>query len=1061
MNILKLFQNSLKKNCMTSNIFKECMIATDNIFPCLNNKYFFKEDLFKSNTLISKRLLSNYNENINFFNLIHLKLSDVIETINNLVIINLKGVNIQSKSEKSEFFKSIKNLISELTTKENRLRIALEKYYCQKNLLEKLSNNLEKAKLNNSKYEQIVKIEMEIKIASKTINEMQSNLSLAADDYKENRIDFTEKSLKIYLNFMKNITREYEVLRALLLSFFEFFIEIVNNFNFILHKNNHDISNTNFSDYIEKNAYDHNNNRKQEKPGILEFQANTQAYCKTTESCAFGSDIQKELDFASKAFMDFFNNCFEDPNKNQKHYFLSNNMNGLHAEKNSIEYSSNNINNNGFRNNNNNYINNIYTTTSDYNDEKLCDLGGTHSVKKPEIKLQTYNSPFSSNQTNKKNNFISETRDNSNNNNRIFPSPNINAVIEKNIYILNSPLKLNSKITSQNNNISTNYHSKILESKFNSYNKLNSLHDENIIATKEPHVQAEGQMNKLSPSSKINSELLENPNSETIQLEQLWNINNQSFITFESEKIQQQANYCLGKFRELFDTKLSLIKNNFGILNNYITISGFICTCFADSIAQNKKLKRSTNSSCFFNSISIAEDQNLELESPESLNLNFIFIRIFSISNKISEEIFKYTINFQENITNNIRVSQNYEKKYNENIKIIKEKLSAFMSSMEALFKSFLSELALLKREKINNRNLFDLKMKKILEHFLSKQSELLNEVQLSFNFYEEIFKRIGDNIKLYEIEFDYLKKNYYVCLKDNCEIFIKLLEKSAKELGKSYNTEDEIQNIPKLKEKINNEIIEFMFCNKEYKIDFLHESNCPSFSNTKDYTQKNAVNNSSNVNNITYSHAIDPNSATNYNNIATINKPESLESAYHHEIPNPLLSSNLKSEKISNSYFNKIKNFLLKIKPNKSSLANSNKSTISNLKSQYASMPNIADTSNNKLNSRTVDIMRCIENIISEIQIKEKSYENYSINNQAYLKKEEANWFNRILETFYHRWKENSFFKKWFSRFLYRIYNKKRPQNLDTIYIDDVKVKFFIFIYFLNIISSQAHHQL
>jgi len=100
----------------------------------------------------------------------------------------------------------------------------------------------------------------------------------------------------------------------------------------------------------------------------------------------------------------------------------------------------------------------------------------------------------------------------------------------------------------------------------------------------------------------------------------------------------------------------------------------------------------------------------------------------------------------------------------------------------------------------------------------------------------------------------------------------------------------------------------------------------------------------------------------------------------------------------------------------------------------------------NNKA-STNGEIIKDIEEIISDIQTKEKSYENYSISNQGYLRKEEAHWFNKILETFFQKWKENDFFKKWFKRLLYRIYNKKRPQNLDTIWIDDVKVIFSISI--------------
>ena len=68
-----------------------------------------------------------------------------------------------------------------------------------------------------------------------------------------------------------------------------------------------------------------------------------------------------------------------------------------------------------------------------------------------------------------------------------------------------------------------------------------------------------------------------------------------------------------------------------------------------------------------------------------------------------------------------------------------------------------------------------------------------------------------------------------------------------------------------------------------------------------------------------------------------------------------------------------------------------------------------------------------------------EKEYENM-INN-IYNKKEEAAWFNKLLNTWFNRWKDSEIFIRWFKKYLYRIYNKKRPENLDTIYIDDVKL--------------------
>jgi hypothetical protein len=72
-----------------------------------------------------------------------------------------------------------------------------------------------------------------------------------------------------------------------------------------------------------------------------------------------------------------------------------------------------------------------------------------------------------------------------------------------------------------------------------------------------------------------------------------------------------------------------------------------------------------------------------------------------------------------------------------------------------------------------------------------------------------------------------------------------------------------------------------------------------------------------------------------------------------------------------------------------------------------------------------------------------EKTYESYQIDNRVniYKKKEEATWLNQLLTTFFSVWKDGEIFKKSLKKYLYRIYNKKRPENLDTIYIDDVKL--------------------
>src|SRR5690606_7948260 len=81
------------------------------------------------------------------------------------------------------------------------------------------------------------------------------------------------------------------------------------------------------------------------------------------------------------------------------------------------------------------------------------------------------------------------------------------------------------------------------------------------------------------------------------------------------------------------------------------------------------------------------------------------------------------------------------------------------------------------------------------------------------------------------------------------------------------------------------------------------------------------------------------------------------------------------------------------------------------------------------------------IDTIISDEIGTEKEYENYIVSNKIYKKKEEAFWFNQLLITWFNRWKDSEIFYKGLKKYLYRIYNKKRPENLDTIFVDNVKL--------------------
>ena len=839
------------------------------------------------------------------------------------MIKNVKGVNFQSINEKKEIIKKINLLIKDIETKENKLRNLSEKFYNKKKTLEKLSNHLEKSKLNNEKYESIVKIEMEIKIATKQINEIQNALSLVADEYKDSRFNFSEDSIKIYLNFMKNITREYEVLRALLLSFLEFFYEILNNFNTefkltSITEKNKNILNKEFPDtnliYSINNA--ENKNIKNE---------------------------DMEINLIDIIFSEFLNLYFDNTEKfnltecpYSKLYNCNINLKEL------LGYNKNVVNN------------------------KLLNI----QPKKIENKLDLIDDK----------NFIYEQLDKKNLNKEE-----------------NDTIKIQEKNSSS---LFQNLKDKVLIENIEKIEKKKNTKEDN---------------DDMGKTSIQKLEDLEYEDPENII------INDADFI-YEVGKIEKEIKDTINKLKELFEVKINYLKKNFSILMNYNLISSHIVNSFTDFFHQNKKTKKNNN--VFFDNFKFTE-LNYENETRESLNLNYIFLKIFTISYKISEEVCKNINKFVENISDNIKLNKTYEQKYNENLKLIKEKFNFTIIKAEQIFKTFLLEINMIKNENIHNKNLLNLKLKKIAENFLIKKLRFLDDSNFIYDLYYEILKRICDKIKKFEIEFENFKKKNFLCLKDNCDIFTKLLEKSAKELSNSYNLEEDMNtslSSNKIKEKINNEIIEFIVCNKDYKLDIIHEKKCPNYHrdifNISD-SEKNKELIKENIN-------------KNQNISENINENNNLKD-YLVKSPGNLINNEIIEEEtkespmknIKTSYFNKIKNFLLKRSSN-----------------------NIPGNKN-KLENKNSDFIKRIDDIISDIQLKEKTYENYSLINQVYLKKEEADWFNRILETFFNRWKEGEIFKRFFKKLLYRIYNKKRPQTLDTIYIDDIKVKLNNYFYF------------
>ncbi len=896
MNNLKLLQNSIRKNCLNNNYFKP-----------LNFNY-NSENFYFINFNITANFVLNFNDNILFIKSIYDKSSEVINTLNNLVITNLKGVNSQSILEKNLFFREIKNLSVDLNRKEGILKNTLERYYNQKRILEKNNKNLENAKLKNLKYENIVKIEMEIKIATKQISEIQAALSLAADDYKENRINFTEKSLKIYLNFMKNIVREYEVLRALLLSFFEFFIEVVNSSI---------PSNINNNTLIEEN----NNNY--------------------------------QFNLINNIFNEFISEYYENSDKLKIVNFKENS----------------NINNN---------INNILEENFN-NEEKYETIDGTNEELFfiPENKFNGYLN---------KNNF--------------FLSPVGDQIIESNIKI--------QKIIFDNS-----FYYKINEQE----NPLLNNNKEicNIKSEKDPEANniIKYSIEEISRSENyIDCDYL-------IKNNEFLKIKDENFIN-DLSNMQNYIKRAINKIRGFLETKLNFIKKNNSLMNNYKVVSNQVKNAFSEFELQSKKLRKN-KIHYFFKCFNPKEEDLYAIDQNESINLNLIFIKIFNIANKFTNDLSNYTNIFSLSINENIGIIALEDKKHKLNMKFINDRFNYLIIKSENLLKSFFNEILILKKEKINNRSLFNLKLKKIAENFIVRKVLLIDDIKTAFEIYDKLLRKITEKITYFNKEYNSLKSNYIYSLKNNCSIFMNLLEKSVNELSNSYNIEDEIKNIPKLKEKINNEIIELMIFNKDYYIDIEHDKKCNHHINKDIHTKLNQDKNQQNEiglknpNNLLNEKPIEIEKDAG-SKILDFNLNKDIIEDKNKNFIN--LDKNIFGEdnKIKNSYFQKIKNFILKRSDNRGKKKN-NKNTCSG------------------------EIIKDIEDIISDIQTKEKTYENYSIINQGYLRKEEAHWLNRLLETFFQKWKQNDFFKKWFKRLLFRIWNKKRPQNLDTIWIDDVQV--------------------
>jgi hypothetical protein len=227
-NFLKIIKLRNDKIQSYFEIFLKYFTQTSSVFKNLgaNFKTFHHSTLIEENTSFNCNIIdikvfnSKYNNLMRYFSTVCLKFNDASDVITKVIITNLKGISLQSQKEIKETTTEINLIIKDINEKEKSLQIITDKYINQKGLIEKLSKSHESAKLND-KYEIVVKYEMDLKIAMKGLSEIQSSLSSKADEYKELKSKFAKKSLMIYINFLKILNREYEVIKALLLSYFE------------------------------------------------------------------------------------------------------------------------------------------------------------------------------------------------------------------------------------------------------------------------------------------------------------------------------------------------------------------------------------------------------------------------------------------------------------------------------------------------------------------------------------------------------------------------------------------------------------------------------------------------------------------------------------------------------------------------------------------------------------------------------------------------------------------------------------------------------------------------
>jgi hypothetical protein len=195
----------------------------------LSKKYIPHDKLNEGGLIDSEVALymNKYSSIKEYYSRLSSKMNDMSEVIFNVILVSIKNISQQTQTELKEIELTFNSSLKEINEKEIGLQTLSEKYINQKKTLDKLIQNLNNSKPKD-KYEIIVKLEMDIKIATKTLNELKSVLSSAADEYREVRHTFSKKSLILYINIIKIIEREYEAIRALLISFVELIQEMIN-----------------------------------------------------------------------------------------------------------------------------------------------------------------------------------------------------------------------------------------------------------------------------------------------------------------------------------------------------------------------------------------------------------------------------------------------------------------------------------------------------------------------------------------------------------------------------------------------------------------------------------------------------------------------------------------------------------------------------------------------------------------------------------------------------------------------------------------------------------------